>query len=98
MTEEKLRTVWKFPIPQEAQFEIALPGGGYPIHVAEQHDLPYLWAVCTPGEPTSTFQCRVVGTGYAEVPPLDGRWEYCGTLMMLGGNLVLHVFWNGLGR
>jgi len=89
--------VWKFLLPQmnsikdsQFQFEVDMPEGSKPLHVAMQGDGFYLWALCDPEADKEAVKMFCVGTGFGSVP---GGSIYIGTVSQ--GMYVWHIFREG---
>jgi hypothetical protein len=83
--------VWKFPFATKDVQELTMPRGARLLHVAVQQEQLCLWALVRPDESiTVRRRIRVVGTGQ-EISANDSE-NYVGTAMLLGGDLVWHVF------
>lgn len=65
-----------------------LPEGAEVLSVHEQHGEICLWFLCDPTKPKVPRKFVVVPTG--EKREITGK--YVGTVHMMGGHLVLHVF------
>lgn len=90
-------TIWKFPLPTDtAEFELAMPAA-VALTVQVQYGVPVLWAVVLPetasGGERNPRRFVWVGTGQP-MPELDGAYAnaYRGTVQLMGGDLVLHLF------
>jgi len=60
------------------------------LHIGEQNSAPVLWALVDPALPEHDLVIRMFGTGQ----PCDANPDqYLGTLMLCGGQLVLHLFY-----
>lgn len=84
------RRVYKYPLPIEDLVTIEMPEGARVLHVGEQQDRAFLWALVDPYAPKEVRSFRVAGTGHA----IHGfcRHPHVGTFLMKGGHLVFHVF------
>ena len=84
--------VYKYPVPIDDYFYLALPTGARVLHVEAQGDNPVLWALIDPDEEgLENRRFRLVGTGH----PIDERPEelkHVSTFLMAEGRLVWHVF------
>ncbi len=91
--------VWKFPIDVTDVWTPMMPPGAKPLHVATQGEVPTLWALVTPCDPTEfeMVRFRIVGTGHElelshGVPSFFDVGEHVGTFLLFGGGFVGHVF------
>lgn len=89
------RTVWKYPIPVEDTFTLDLPTGAEVLTVANQgHPLTgadlHIWALVDPAASPEPRAFRLAGTGH----PIDtdAPLRYVGTVIMLSGSFVVHLF------
>ncbi len=82
--------VYKFPLEISDEQKVSMPEGAKVLTVQVHKGWPCLWAECNPDkEPVfRTFLIR--GTGH----PIDDdiKKEYIGTIQMLDGSIVYHVF------
>lgn len=83
-----MRTVWKFELPVDDEFTLALPLGAKLLHVAAQRDKPCLWALVDDDMPTRPRSFQTRGTGH----DADEVGDYLGTYQLRGGAFVGHVF------
>jgi hypothetical protein len=86
-----LDTIWKFAIPQEADFTLEMPKGAVPLSVGVQGDQPVMWAAVNAS--TLTFERHrfiLRGTGH----PLPGllAYRFIGTFQLSHLGLVFHLF------
>lgn len=87
------RTIWKYELPMaETTTVFAMPKGARILSVAEQGGQPFLWAMVNPNaEETTERIIRVAYTGTPHHPVVEDD-RFIGTVLCLGGALVLHVF------
>lgn len=84
--------IYKYEIPIHGEFTLVMPKNAAPLTVQLQDGLPCLWALVGPGAPSCQHKFSIVGTGQ----PLPAQiGHYVGTFQMHGGQLVLHVFYEG---
>jgi hypothetical protein len=84
--------IWKFPLTVGAQ-TIDLPTHSRLLSVAAQGDDPVLWAVVVPSNAKTKRKIFVAMTGQSCDHELRG--PFLGTVLLGGGNFVLHVFDHG---
>jgi pyrimidine operon attenuation protein/uracil phosphoribosyltransferase len=89
-----VRAVWKFSLPLEVTFELAMPVGAEILTVDTQYaggrgEQACLWALVDPDAPTEIRHFQMLGTGHREAV---GQVAYVGTYMLTGGSFVAHVF------
>jgi hypothetical protein len=85
--------VWKYPLDTIEMQRVAMPAGGRPLFVAEQHGQLTLWALVDVDAPPVPRTLLIVGAGH-----LAAAGEYIGSAMLAAGNLVFHVFDGGEGK
>ena len=86
-----MKTIFKYPVPMEDEFEIMLPRGTEILSVQVQRGKPYFWALVDQDEKKSAYRkFRLAGTGH----PIDWNNDYrfIGTFQLDGGNLIFHLF------
>ncbi len=81
-------TIWKFPLPIGDDVRVRMPRHARVLSVAAVRDEVFLWAIIDPAEPEVSRPFSVRGTGHE----LGEVGEYVGTVVLLGGALVFHVF------
>lgn len=83
--------VFKYPIKPDDYFEVSLPQGSQILTVDNQFENPNIWALVDPEKPMVTRTFRLAGTGH----PIDhtqGDLFYHGTIQLMGGALIFHLF------
>lgn len=84
-----MNTIYKYPRNVEGSQWVQLHRGSRLLCAQTQRDQPYLWAIVDTGEPLVSRRIVMRGTGHQ----LEGdEGMYLGTIQMLEGSLVLHVF------
>lgn len=83
-----MTAMWKFPIPVQASFEVAMPAG--PVkYVAVQGGGPFMWVRVDPtSDARVTRRFHVRCTGH----PIEGDLRYLGSFMLHDGAFVGHLF------
>lgn len=85
--------MWKFPLPVEDTFEVAMPVGATVLTVGTQPtdvgDVPVMWATVDPGATTKTRTFHTRGTGHLFT---GTEGPYVGTYLLYEGKFVGHVF------
>lgn len=66
-----------------------MPAGATALCVHDQSGVPTLWALCDADRPTVSRSFRMAGTGH---PIADDIGPHVGSVVLMGGKLVLHVF------
>ena len=82
-----MKTIWKYTL--EPDSTIDMPIGAEVLAVDEQRGEPQVWALVDPSANTEKRRFVVYGTGQT-MDNNPGR--YIGTLQLLGGTYVFHVF------
>ena len=84
-----MRTIWKFEIPIQDEFELQIPMASQVLTVQVQHGKPCIWVMVNPDAKRITYQFVLRGTGH----PIEGDLgPHIGTLQMADGSLVFHLF------
>jgi hypothetical protein len=83
-----MRTVWKFPLVMTDYQSINMPHGAEILTVEMQGDQPCLWALCEPENALRPRSIWIHGTGHR----VGDIARYIGSVQMMGGALVFHVF------
>ena len=78
--------VWKFELSPTGL--LYMPAISKPLHVGEQDDNIYLWALVDPTTPNVKWDFTIIGTGWTFNPP---NYPFVGTVQMSNG-LVFHVW------
>lgn len=80
-----MKTIWKFDIPIQDDFSLLIPKGAEILNVDLQNGEPKLWALVDSEAPQEEH--HFVGKGENNV-----NLRYIGTVVMLEGKFVYHVF------
>jgi hypothetical protein len=86
-----VRSVWKYAISVEDEFQREMPEGAAVIHVAVQRDEPCMWVLVDPSRPPETRTFYVHGTGH----PIPAGRAHRGSFLMVGDDFVGHLFEDG---
>ena len=86
-----MRRIFEYALEVVDYQEIHLPSNAKILAVDVQIGVVCLWALVDPEETVSTRTIKIVGTGHA-VEEIDGEMDYIGTIQLLGGTLIFHVF------
>jgi len=84
--------VFKYPVPIEDEFCLALPKGAKILSFQVQYHEPQIWALVNPEEPAVDRKFRLAGTGHPINRPYWHRLDYVGTCLLESDRLVLHLF------
>lgn len=87
--------IYKYAVPANGVFEIALPPGAHILHVETQHtSLPFIWVKhSAQKEKLELRKFRTVMTGEIFEDATEySYWNYIGTFLLDGGHYVGHVF------
>lgn len=87
-----MHTIYKYPIPVEDKFTLALPVGADVLTVQVQHDEVYLWARVNTENPAEPRHFRMFGTGHLMPEWFPWPMKHIGTFQLEGGSLVFHLF------
>jgi hypothetical protein len=83
------RVVFKYPLPALGVVqEITMDAEAKLLHIAEQGGTICMWAEVTMPRATAVRRFIVVGTGH----PFDFSGTYVGTVLVMGGAFVWHVY------
>ena len=85
-----MKMIYKYPITVADRFALSMPQGAQVLTVQSQREVPCIWALVDPSEPEGLYEFALVGTGHKR-EDLDGM-PYLGTVQLLGGDLIFHVF------
>lgn len=84
-----MKTIYKYPLEVTDRQTLMLPAHPEFLTVAVQRGQPCIWALIDTDAELTPFTIAMCGTG----SPCDRvRDEYLGTVLLLDGELVLHVF------
>lgn len=84
--------IWKYPLKIQDEQQIEMPKGAKPLCVHMQHSELCLWCLVKLSGQTEQRRIFIHGTGHQVYAT---EHEYIGTVHMMGGNLVWHVFDGG---
>lgn len=92
-----MRTIWKFEIPIEDNFELPIPMPAEFLAVQSQGERVQAWFVVDDHQETVVKRFLLRGTGHpfpehAERPSGRKPCQYLGTVQLHGGGLVFHLF------
>lgn len=85
------RRIFKYPLKAQDSQEVELPYGAQILSVQAQRDDVYVWALVDPIAPTYLQTFYVIGTGNP-IPDSFCLATHLGTVQLLGGSLVFHIF------
>lgn len=90
-----MQTIHKFTLQPADEQAITLPIGAQLLSVQVQHSEIQLWAIIDTAV-VGSYEQRIlmVGTGHA-LPTTDVHVAFLGTVQLMGGDLVFHVFCPG---
>ena len=84
-----MKTIYKYPLEIADRQTLMLPAGHEILAVATQHGQPCLWVLVDTDEELMPFGIAMYGTG---MPCSQTRKDYIGTVQLLNGAMVLHLF------
>jgi len=87
------RSIWKYPVSIEDEFEVQMPCGSQILSVQVQGDQPFFWASVEKDNDLRKRRFAVRGTGH----PTDdvATSAFIGTFQLHAGQLVFHLFDRG---
>jgi hypothetical protein len=85
--------IWKFPLQMQDVQKIDMPQIEKILCVQVQNNQPCLWALCYPGTAKQKRKITIYGTGHYMS---EGYRDHIGTFQISGGQLVFHVFDEGM--
>lgn len=85
-----MRVIYKYPLASTETQMLELPIGAHVLSVQSQDGGLVLWAIVDPEATTTGRIVNIIGTGHA-VYNIDGD-NYIGTVQVMSGMLVWHVF------
>lgn len=86
------RAIWKFHLPVVPRLILQMPMAATVLSVGNQREEINLWALVSPTAPVETRVFAVIGTGHPLPPEADAKWKFLGTVPLMGGSLMFHVF------
>lgn len=88
------RVIWKYVVPIQDRVILQMPKGAQLLAFQTQESKPCLWALVDPTAKLVEHHFRVVGTG--NPTEFDNSNIYIGTVQVLGGRFVWHLFLTGI--
>jgi len=82
-------TIWKYQLEVVGTNTVQIPRGGRVLAVQTQRDIPCIWVLVDPDNSLEAWRFYVYGTGHEVLSDPD---DYLGTVQVLNGRLVFHVF------
>ena len=83
-----MRTVYKFPLVMTDRQTVQMPMDAEILTAQMQGEQCCLWALCDPQNVRRSRTILIHGTGH----PVGDIARYIGSVQMVGGALVFHVF------
>lgn len=89
-----MRTIWKYIIPMEDSFTVAMPGDRTFLTLDKQGGFPHIWVEVDPESELFDRKFHLVGTGNPIPTPTQVHHEltYRGSFQMSGGAFVFHLY------
>jgi hypothetical protein len=87
-----MKTIFKYPIPQEGVFELKLPEKAKILTVQIQKGNPQMWAIVDPQAPLEKRIFRLAGTGHPLESWPESEFLYIGTFQLFEGDFIGHLF------
>ena len=92
-----MKTIWKFPLARTNEQRIIMPAGAKALTVNEVAGEIFIWAEVKPKNQPSSRWVHIFGTGHPMDTYKSGKpLEYVGTVLQHNGELVWHVYIEGL--
>lgn len=85
----RMKVVWKYAIPIEDEFTIEMPSDAQILKIDVQAGEPQLWILVDALRINTKRYFKLVSTGH---PFDDNGYWYVGTLQLLYGAAVFHLF------
>lgn len=92
-----METIWKFPLEIQGSQEIQVPKGATILSVIDQNNIPVMYAIVDPEASKMPLKVQIRGTGRPVEKHLTDAHYFLGTVSILGGTLVWHVFVEKIG-
>lgn len=86
------RVICKYRLEISGEQELYMPAGAGILTLQTQRDVPHLWALVNPDNPTEARLFETFGTGHPVPEDAGVERRYIGTYQRLNGDLVFHVF------
>ena len=83
-----MKAVFKYQLAIADEQTLQIPAGAQLLSVAEQRQQLCLWALVDDEVPLAPRRIRVAGTGHS----IEGAPVFLGTVLLMGGDFVAHVF------
>jgi hypothetical protein len=85
-----MKTIWKFQVPVQDEITVDMPVGAKILTVQMQAGSPCIWALVDADAPVQPRHFAWRGTGH-DAGGL-ALLKYVGTVSILGGGLIFHLF------
>jgi len=89
-----MRSIWKYRLEPGAFTLVPMPRAARILCVQVQGDLPTIWALVDPQEPTVARRIAILATGESVQDDLVVA-NYIGSFQLVAGALVFHAFDGG---
>ena len=87
-----MKTIWKYELEAVDCQVLEVPEGATILTVQVQHGKPCVWALVNPDAVKVRRAFWVHGTGHDCTDVADADAEYVGSVQLMQGMLVFHVF------
>jgi len=84
-----MSAIWKYELQTTQEQEFIVPGGGKVLCVQVQNETPCVWMLVEPEAKTKPHRIHLYPTGMSFV---STGLTYIGTVQLLRGQLVFHIF------
>ena len=81
--------IYKYALPRTHRSTISMPEGAEILHVDNQFDEPFIWAMVDPNRPPVDRKFLFIGTG-AEF--YETNVKHISTFLVRGDSYVFHIF------
>lgn len=85
-----MKHIFKYMLPRKALVEVNMPAGSRILCVQNQREEIALWVEAEPLMPAQTRYFHLYATG--DILDHTRPEQYVGTVQLLGGDFVLHVY------
>lgn len=86
-----MKTIWKYELEIKDEHILEIPSPAIPLGFQVQYGKPVLWCLVDPEKGMVKKRFRMAGTGHEILFTLE-ELNYIGTIQLLGGNLIYHLF------
>lgn len=84
--------IWKYEIEINDDYVIDIPANGEILHLGTQGEQIYIWVKVNPYNKGVKRHFKSVGTGHPVESDEESNLSYIGTVQLMNGSFVLHIF------